>query len=164
MIREVQPEPIEGAMHVTFDMQDACVGDEFVVSCPPLATIRRLSIEGAQPAPPPGERELPIVFTVDIEFDQRPHARLDASSTGGCSVEFTENELFVPEGAAVRLRFRIRTMPGYWPPSVRFVVQLVGRQRCTEHGVDNQGCCHQCGVLMDRQLWELYAGKGAPFP
>lgn len=31
-----------------------------------------------------------------------------------------------------------------------------------DHVQDNQGSCHNCGTLLDRDLWELYAGKGAP--
>ena len=32
------------------------------------------------------------------------------------------------------------------------------------HYEDNQGLCHQCGVLLNRDSWEFYAGKGAPAP
>lgn len=32
------------------------------------------------------------------------------------------------------------------------------------HWEDNQGCCHGCGILLCRYIWELYAGKGAAHP
>lgn len=31
-----------------------------------------------------------------------------------------------------------------------------------EHVVDNQGCCHHCGILMERDKWEAFAGEGVP--
>ena len=34
---------------------------------------------------------------------------------------------------------------------------------CT-HYEDQQGLCHVCGVLLNRALWEEYAGKGQPAP
>jgi len=32
-------------------------------------------------------------------------------------------------------------------------------QRKEDHVEDNQGLCHQCGVLVNRELWEAHAGK-----
>lgn len=64
MIYEIQPEPLEGAMRVTFDMQDAHVGDEFAVPCSPLATFRHLTIWSDQSFwNAPGERELPVLVS-----------------------------------------------------------------------------------------------------
>jgi hypothetical protein len=33
-----------------------------------------------------------------------------------------------------------------------------------EHVVDNQGLCHVCGKMMNRDWWEAYAGRGATAP
>jgi hypothetical protein len=39
------------------------------------------------------------------------------------------------------------------------------REECENfHIEDNQGQCHNCGILLNRYLWELYAGEGTPHP
>lgn len=46
-------------------------------------------------------------------------------------------------------------------------LRRAARSCCDEYDVcvvDNQGLCHNCGKLLDRMLWEAYAGKDAPAP
>lgn len=52
----------------------------------------------------------------------------------------------------------------FWNDMSAWPVVANRRRKRHEHHVDNQGLCHRCGKLMDRDWWELYAGKGAPVP
>jgi len=48
-------------------------------------------------------------------------------------------------------------------PHLVTVAQAERLANC-KHVQDNQGLCHKCGVLLNLELWEAFAGKGAPPP
>lgn len=76
--------------------------------------------------------------------------------------------------AAKKVGFRnTRWGPQCLGPCAEAVVHFADRERpipkkCPgqykNHHEDNQGLCHSCGILLDRQQWEEYAGLGVAAP